>query len=108
MNANCAWANARFRAIEREPTSAASYSRVVALYRTGIGRFDVLKPPAADSATFHRYLRALRRQEGVFRRVRASIEAGEGEGDFSSLLDTYRQERLTAGIDLGAERCGER
>lgn len=65
------------------------------------------RPPERDA--LRRYLAAVKRGAGIERRIvdAARAEDGQAIDDLVALRKTNSQKRITAAIDLGADRCGK-
>jgi hypothetical protein len=113
LNALCSRGNAEINAVNKAEHKSTqqeteAFNRALAIYRASVPEFEGLHPTAADQAAFTRYLGAVKRQEGAIVRLAVALRANETEAlsGLESLDQTYSKERITAAIDLGAEKCG--
>jgi len=115
MNAICDTGNAQLDKLKKEEASAttneaaaAFYSSAAAVYGPAITDFEALQPPPEASSSFERYLQSVKRDRGLLTRLATVTRAGETAPaeELKSDLSATSKERVTAAIDVGAERCG--
>lgn len=118
LNASCDKGNRKADALQQRfesamernalPEAGRAYKKILPLLQAHLDRVSVLTPPAADRPAMRRYLSAQHRLIGYGDRIAASLLDGDLEG-VQLLVSSYRRERarrVTAAIDLGADKCG--
>jgi hypothetical protein len=119
LNKLCKAANAEIDDLGREfdrRSEAQDYQGVIDVRQDELRldrQFDrdvaALQPGPSDRDAFDRYRRAVARLTGITERTVTAIRA-EDDAAVASLQrtsDRYDQQRITAAIDLGADKCGQ-
>lgn len=97
-------------AMDNEDLAAASkfYAQILPLQYAHVARVERLTPPTVDAAAFRRYISAQRRISGYGARIVKALQE-EDIDKVQRLAVPFQREserRLTAAVDIGADKCG--
>lgn len=118
LNASCSRGKAKAEALDKRfqsamerralPEAGRTYTTLISLLRAHYTRISKFKPPAEDAAAMRRYMSAQRRIIGYGDRMSSSLLDDDLAG-VNLLVDPFQRERkrrITAAIDIGADKCG--